>query len=50
MSVQDVIKKSFLQGFQNTQMSMRELALTLLVTGLLGIYIFCNCSEPLRVP
>lgn len=40
MSVQDVIKKSFLQGFQNTQMSMRTLALTLLVAGLLGIYIF----------
>lgn len=40
MSVQDIIKKSFLQGFQNTQMSMRMLALTLLVAGLLGIYIF----------
>lgn len=40
MSVQDVIKKSFLQGFQNTQMSMRTLAMTLLVAGLLGIYIF----------
>lgn len=40
MSVQDVIKKSFLQGFQNTQISMRTLALTLLVAGLLGIYIF----------
>lgn len=40
MSVQDVIKKSFLQGFQNTQISTRELALTLLVAGLLGIYIF----------
>lgn len=40
MSVQDVIKKSFLQGFQNTQISMRTLAMTLLVAGLLGIYIF----------
>lgn len=40
MSVQDVIKKSFLQGFQNTEMSMRTLALTMLVAGLLGIYIF----------
>lgn len=40
MSVQDVIKKSFLQGFQNTQISMRALVLTLLVAGLLGIYIF----------
>ncbi|MCM1542615.1 MAG: DUF4956 domain-containing protein [Blautia sp.] len=40
MSVQDVIKKSFLQGFQNTQMTMRTLVLILLVAGLLGIYIF----------
>lgn len=40
MSVQDVIKKSFLQGFQNTQMTVRELALILFVAGLLGIYIF----------
>ncbi len=40
MSVQDVIKKSVLQGFQNTQMSMRTLLLVLLVAGLLGIYIF----------
>ena len=40
MSVKDVIKKSFLQGFQNTDISMRALALTLLVAGLLGIYIF----------
>lgn len=40
MSVEDVIKKSFLQGFQNTQMSLQTLALTLFVAGLLGIYIF----------
>lgn len=40
MSVQDVIKKSFLEGFQTTEISMKMLALTLLVTGLLGIYIF----------
>lgn len=40
MSVQDVIKKSFLQGFQNTELSMRTVALMLLVAGLLGIYIF----------
>lgn len=40
MSVQDVIKKSFLEGFQSTELSMRTLALTLLVAGLLGIYIF----------
>lgn len=40
MSVRDVIKKSFLQGFQTTEISMRMLLLTLLVAGLLGIYIF----------
>lgn len=40
MSVRDVIKKSFLEGFQSTELSMRTLALTLLVAGLLGIYIF----------
>ncbi len=40
MSIQDVIKKSFLQGFQNTSLSMKDVALLLLVAGLLGIYIF----------
>lgn len=40
MSVQDVIKKSFLQGFQTTEITMKMLALTLLVAGLLGIYIY----------
>lgn len=40
MSVQDVIKKSFLQGFQNSQFSMRDIALLLVFAGLLGIYIF----------
>lgn len=40
MSVQDVIKKSFLEGFQSTEISMRSLALTLFIAGLLGIYIF----------
>lgn len=40
MGIQDVIKKSFLQGFQNTQMSLQTLAMTLLAAGLLGIYIF----------
>lgn len=40
MSVQDVIKKSFLQGFQSTEISMKMLVLTLLAAGLLGIYIF----------
>lgn len=40
MSVQDVIKKSFLQGFQSTEISMQTLVLTLVIAGLLGIYIF----------
>lgn len=40
MSVQDVIKKSFLEGFQSTELSMRTLVLTLVLAGLLGIYIF----------
>lgn len=40
MSVQDVIKKSFLEGFQSTELSMRTLVVTLVLAGLLGIYIF----------
>lgn len=40
MSVRDVIKKSFLEGFQTTEISMRMILLTLLAAGLLGIYIF----------
>ena len=40
MSVQDVIKKSFLQGFQNTNMSMKTVAVLLIAAGILGIYIF----------
>lgn len=40
MSIQDVIKKSFLQGFQNTELSMSSVALLLVFAGLLGIYIF----------
>ncbi len=40
MSVQDVLKKSFLQGFQNTDLSMKSVAVLLLVAGLLGIYLF----------
>lgn len=40
MSIQDVIKKSFLQGFQNTNMSTKDVVLLLLVAGLIGIYIF----------
>lgn len=40
MSVQDVIKKSFLQGFQNTDMSMKTVAFLLIASGILGIYLF----------
>lgn len=40
MSVQDVIKKSFLQGFQNTTLTMGTAALLLLAAGILGIYLF----------
>lgn len=40
MSIQDVIKKSFLQGFQNTDMSMKTVALLLVAAGILGIYLF----------
>lgn len=40
MSVQDVLKKSFLQGFQNTDLSMKNVAIVLVIAGLLGIYLF----------
>lgn len=40
MSVRDVIKKSFLQGFQANEISMQAIVLTLVVAGLLGIYIY----------
>ena len=40
MSVQDVIKKSFLQGFQNTSLTMGMAALLLFAAGILGIYLF----------
>ncbi len=40
MSVQDVIKKSFLQGFQNTSLTMGTVALLLVAAGILGIYLF----------
>lgn len=40
MSVQDVIKKSFLQGLQNNSLSMKEIAVILVAAGLLGIYVF----------
>lgn len=40
MSIQDVLKKSFLQGFQNTNLSMKNVALLLIAAGILGIYLF----------
>lgn len=40
MSVQDVIKKSILQGFQNSDLSMKSVIILLVIAGLLGIYIF----------
>lgn len=40
MSVRDVIKKSFLQGFQANEISMQAIVLALVVAGLLGIYIY----------
>ena len=40
MSVQDVIKKSILQGFQNTSLTMGAAALLLLAAAVLGIYLF----------
>lgn len=40
MSVQDVIKKSFLQGFQNTSLTMENVAILLMFAGIIGIYLF----------
>lgn len=40
MSIQDVIKKSFLKGFQNTNLTMRDVAILMAVAAVLGIYIF----------
>lgn len=40
MSIQDVIKKSFLQGFQNTNLSAKNVAVLLVAAGILGIYLF----------
>lgn len=40
MSIQDVLKKSFLQGFQNTTMSTKTVFLLLVAAGILGIYLF----------
>lgn len=40
MSIQDVIKNSFLQGFQNTNLTMKMVVILLVVAGSLGIYLF----------
>lgn len=40
MSVQDVIKKSFLQGFQNTDLTMGNVAVLMIAAAVLGVYIF----------
>ena len=40
MSIQDVIKKSFLQGFQNTNLSIRDVAVIMAAASVLGIYLF----------
>lgn len=40
MSVQDVIKKSFLKGFQNTNLLLRDVAILMLMAAVLGIYIY----------
>lgn len=40
MSIRDIIKNSFLEEFQNMNLSMKDVALLLLVAGVLGIYLF----------
>lgn len=40
MSIQDVIKKSFLKGFQNTNLLLRDVAILMLMAAVLGIYIY----------
>lgn len=40
MSIQDVIKKSFLQGFQNTNLSIRDVTILMTMAVILGIYLF----------
>lgn len=40
MSIQDVIKKSFLQGFQNTGLSIRNVAILMTAAAVLGIYLY----------
>nr|WP_297864233.1 DUF4956 domain-containing protein [uncultured Acetatifactor sp.] len=40
MSIQDVIKKSFLKGFQNTNLLIRDVAILMVMAAVLGIYIY----------
>ncbi len=40
MSVKDVIKKSFLQGMQSGDLSLKNIILLLLAAGVLGVFIF----------
>jgi len=40
MSVKDVIKKSFLEGFGGANMTMKNMVLCLVVAALLGIFIY----------
>lgn len=40
MSVRDVIKNFFLQGFQNTGLTLRSAVILLIAAGVLGIYLF----------
>lgn len=40
MSIQDVIKNSFLKEFQNMELSVSDTVLLLTIAGLLGIYVF----------
>lgn len=40
MGFNDVIKKSFLEGFTSTDLSTTEIGLALLIAGVLGVYLF----------
>ena len=40
MSIQDVIKKSLLKGFQNKNLLIRDVAILMVMAAVLGIYIY----------
>lgn len=40
MGFRDIIKKSFLEGFAITDVSTTEIAMALLIAGILGVYLF----------